>query len=120
MPAQALARIRLIRRERRGAERDRRLLEGTLKYRGDFCSVELLDLSAQGAFVTGPALPGLSDSVTINIDLPLGGGTVMISGRVRRVAMGSRALERAGGFGVEFTRFYSQAGQSSLRRYLAA
>lgn len=105
---------------RRTGYRDRRMLDATLKYRGEYMQVDLFDLSESGAYLVGPCTPTLADSVTINIELPHLACTVMITGRVRRVGLSSRALERQGGFGIEFTRFYTQVGQNSLEQYLAA
>ena len=123
MEAAPLARIPLARKpvnERRTKNRDRRLLEATMKYRGEFHHVEVRDLSLAGAFAVAPVIPGLADSITLNIDLPHMGGTVMITGRVRRVGLGSREFEREGGFGLEFTRFYSSVGQETLQQHLDA
>ena len=121
MDAAPLARIRLTRkptRERRTKGRDRRLLGATMKYRGQFHHVEVRDLSLAGAFAVAPVIPGLADSITLNIELPLTGQTVMITGRVRRVGLTNRALEQPGGFGLEFTRFYSHLGRQSLEQHL--
>jgi Tfp pilus assembly protein PilZ len=90
-----------------------------MKYCGDFLAVEVFNLSKRGAFVVANRVPELSDSVTLAIDLPQG-DSVMVSGRVRRVALGSRAISRPGGFGVEFTRFYTQVGRENLNQHLAA
>jgi Tfp pilus assembly protein PilZ len=120
IPAVQLALSSNVRRERRGGQRDRRLLEGTMKYRGDFAQVEIVNLSDGGAYVVANQTPELADLVTLNIELPCLGCSVMISGRVRRVAPGSRAIPRAGGFGVQFTRFYSRVGRDSLQQHLAA
>ena len=121
MEAAPLARIRLARKsikERRTRDRDRRLLEATMKYRGQFHHVEVRDLSLSGAYAVAGLTPDLADSVTLNIELPHLGGTVMITGRVRRVGLGSRALERQGGFGIEFTRFYTSVGRQTLQHHL--
>jgi hypothetical protein len=118
MNSHHLARVRHKRRNRRTADRDRRMLDGTLKYRGQFLEVELHNLSESGAFAVAPITPRLADLVTINIDLPELGRTVMITGRVRRVGLSSRALSLPGGFGIEFTRFYSQDGQKTLHEHL--
>ncbi len=118
-----IARLRLVRRparERRSSERDRRLLEGTIKYQGRFFPVEILDLSENGAFLSAPVLPEWSDSVTLVVCLPDGVNSVMVSGRVRRFGLGSRNQDRSGGFGVQFTRFFTRAGQESLHRHLVA
>jgi hypothetical protein len=122
--AQPLARIRLLQKkssERRGAQRDCRVLEATLKYAGRFCEVEVLDLSEGGAFVVAEdEVPCLADALTLAVELPDEGTSVLVIGRVRRVGLTSRELGRRGGFGVEFTRFYSDEGKRSLSRYLAA
>jgi hypothetical protein len=55
--------------DRRASMRDRRLLDGTLKYRGDYLGVEVVDLSEAGAFVQAPFTPELSDVVTLTIGL---------------------------------------------------
>ena len=107
-------------RERRAGHRDRRVLEGTMKYRGDFIPVEVIDLSENGAYLLAPIMPELCDIVTINIGLAGLGNSVMISGRVRRVALGSRVMSRPGGFGVQFTRFYTRVGRHSLQEHLVA
>ena len=73
-----------------------------------------------GWFSARSMVPEFADAVTLNIELPDLGCTVMISGRVRRVAPGSRELDRLGGFGLEFTRFYSGVGRDSLRQHLVA
>ena len=113
-------RTRSLRPERRDGERDRRLLDATMKYRGEFMKVELYDLSESGAYIVAPCMPAYSDSVTITIELFHLGATVMITGRVRRIDLSSRALERRGGFAIEFTRFYSTWGRDNLRQHLAA
>ncbi len=122
MKPRPLARLRLHKRRianRRTAERDRRLLDGTMKYRGQFHHVELRDLSASGAYAVAPVTPALTDSITLSIDMPHLGSTVMVTGRVRRVGLSSRALERAGGFAIEFTRFYTPVGRQTLGAHLA-
>lgn len=122
MKSQPIARLKLLRRparERRSSERDRRLLEGTIKYQGRFFPVDILDLSEGGAFLSAPVLPDWSDSVTLVVCLPDGVNTVMISGRVRRFGLGSRNQGRSG-FGLQFTRFFTSAGRESLRRHLVA
>jgi Tfp pilus assembly protein PilZ len=118
-----VARIRLAKRrarERRGAERDRRILEGTMKYQGQYMTVEVVDVSENGAYVVAPTMPEFSDCVTLSIGLPQLGGSVMVTGRVRRVAMSSRALSRPGGFGIQFTRYYTSTGKDTLHAHLAA
>lgn len=107
-------------RERRAGRRDRRVLEGTMKYQGDFIPVEVIDLSEHGAYVLAPIMPELCDIVTINIGLAGIGNSVMISGRVRRVALGSRVMSRPGGFGIQFTRFYTRVGRHALKEHLVA
>ena len=107
-------------RERRAGRRDRRFLEGTMKYRGDFIPVEVIDLSEHGAYLLAPIMPELCDIVTINIGLAGLGNSVMISGRVRRVALGSRVMARPGGFGIQFTRFYTRVGHHALQEHLVA
>lgn len=107
-------------RERRAGRRDRRVLEGTMKYQGDFIPVEVIDLSEHGAYVLAPIMPELCDIVTINIGLAGIGNSVMISGRVRRVALGSRVMSRPGGFGIQFTRFYTRVGRYALKEHLVA
>jgi Tfp pilus assembly protein PilZ len=106
--------------ERRDSNRDRRILEGTMKYMGEFLTVEVLNVSENGAYVVAPVMPSMTDSVTIAINLPELGGSVMVAGRVRRVTIGSRVLQRPGGFGIQFTRYYTPVGQSILREHLAA
>ncbi|HOX42346.1 MAG TPA: PilZ domain-containing protein [Myxococcota bacterium] len=122
--AQPLARIRLTHRQasdRRGSRRDRRVLDATLKYAGRFSEVEVLDLSERGAFVVADdEVPVLADTLTLAVELPEEGTSVLVVGRVRRVGLSSRELGRRGGFGVEFTRFYSDGGRRSLSRHLAA
>ncbi len=124
MHAAPLARIRLARQaraERRQGERDRRVLGATLKYAGRFSEVEVLDLSEGGAFVVAEdEVPALADALTLAVELPGEGTSVLVIGRVRRVGLTSRELDRRGGFGIEFTRFYSEAGRQSLSRHLAA
>lgn len=115
-----LARMRLqkrVVRERRASVRSRNLLEGTLKWAGQFVQVDITDLSESGAMVRCPVLPDFSDCATLSIRLP-DGGPVMVTGRVRRFALGSR--DSYGGFAIEFTRFYTQAGREMLREHLAA
>ena len=107
-------------RERRAGRRDRRVLEGTMKYQGDFIPVEVIDLSEHGAYVLAPIMPELCDIVTLNIGLAGIGNSVMISGRVRRVALGSRIMSRPGGFGIQFTRFYTRVGRHALQEHLVA
>ena len=110
----------LKRPERRLGERDRRLLEATMKYRGEFMNVELFDLSETGAYIVAPCVPAFAESVTLTVELVHLGATVMITGRVRRVGLSSRVLERSGGFAIQFTRFYSDWGRNNLRQHLAA
>lgn len=111
---------RTSRRDRRAGQRDRRLLNGTMKYRGEFVHVEVMNLSQAGAYVVATQTPALSDSVTLSILLPCCGSTLTVTGRVRRVGLGSRALSQPGGFGVQFTRFFSQVGREDLHHHLAA
>lgn len=108
------------RRERRAGGRDRRLLCGTMKYRGEFTAIEVMNLSEAGAYVVATQTPSLSDCVTLSIPLPCCGGGLTVTGRVRRVAPGSRALSQPGGFGLQFTRFFSSVGRTDLQRHLAA
>lgn len=103
--------------DRRLGQRDRQILDGIMKYRGEFMPVEILNLSDKGAFVVAPTVPALADAVTLTVDLPQLGMGVMVTGRVRRVTMGSRIFDCEGGFGVEFVRFYSPVGPSSLREH---
>lgn len=117
-----ISRVELVKRptkERRAGSRDRRLLDGTMKYRGEFTGVEVINLSQHGAFIQAPFTPELYDIVTLTIGLP-DSGSVMISGRVRRVSLHSKVLQRQGGFGIEFTRFYTTVGKSELGSHLAA
>jgi hypothetical protein len=119
----SISRVELVTRpakERRAGSRDRRLLDGTMKYRGEFAGVEVINLSEHGAYIQAPFTPELYDIVTLTIGLPDAGGSVMISGRVRRVSLHSKVLQRHGGFGVEFTRFYTSVGKSELGTHLAA
>jgi hypothetical protein len=44
----------------------------------------------------------------------------MVTGRVRRVSLSSKLLPKSGGFGVEFTRFYTRVGLEELKNHLAA
>lgn len=104
--------------ERREGNRDRRVLDATMKYQGAYSGVEVLDVSESGAFVVAGAVPNLSDTVTLALDLPSLGGSIMVSGRVRRVTMGSRIYKRDGGFGVQFTHFYSHSGEQLLRQHI--
>jgi PilZ domain. len=113
--------IRLPKRlghERREGQRDRRILDATMKYRGTFSGVEVRDVSQSGAYVVADAVPCLSDTITLALDLPTLGGSVLVSGRVRRVTIGSRIFERDGGFGVQFTHFYSHSGKDILHRHI--
>jgi Tfp pilus assembly protein PilZ len=105
-------------RERREGQRDRRILDATMKYQGAFSGVEVRDVSQSGAYVVADAVPCLSDTVTLALDLPSLGGSILVSGRVRRVTIGSRLYKRDGGFGVQFTHFYSYSGEEILRRHL--
>lgn len=121
MANRPIARIRLERKkvsERRSSGRDRRMLDGTMKYRGEFHHVEIHNISESGVWAVAPVTVGLSDCVTLNVDLPELGGTVMITGRVRRVGLSSRELDRQGGFGLQFTRFYTGAGKMVLKTHL--
>jgi Tfp pilus assembly protein PilZ len=114
--------IRLPKRlghERREGWRDRRILDATMKYQGIFSGVEVRDVSQSGAYVVAEAVPNLSDTVTLALDLPTVGGMVLVSGRVRRVTIGSRVNARDGGFGVQFTQFYSHSGKDILRKHLS-
>ena len=106
-------------RERRATHRDRRPLDATMKFCGAFTRVVIGNLSEGGAYIITPTLPALSDSITLNINLAAEGASVMVTGRVRRVALASKTLQSPGGFGVEFTRFYSPIGRLSLLRHLA-
>jgi len=108
------------RRNRRAGQRDRRLLSGTMKYRGEFTTIEVMNLSEAGAYVVASQTPALSDCVTLSIPLPCCGGGLTVIGRVRRVAPGSRALSQPGGFGLQFTRFFSSVGRADLQRHLVA
>jgi hypothetical protein len=107
-----------LRHERREGQRDRRILDATMKYQGAFSGVEVRDVSQSGAYVVAEAVPCLSDTVTLALDLPAIGGSVLVSGRVRRVTMGSRLYDRDGGFGVQFTHFYSHSGEEILHRHI--
>jgi len=123
MQASPIARLKLKRREqreRRMARRDRRILEATMKYQGNFVNIEVIDVSESGAYVIAPVLPEFADCVTLAIGLPEVGSSVMVSGRVRRVGLGSRALRQRGGIGIEFTRYYTATGRDCLKRHLAA
>jgi hypothetical protein len=91
-----------------------------MKYRGDYLPVEVVDLSAHGAYILAPIMPELCDIVTLNIGLAGIGNSVMISGRVRRVTLGSRLLCRPGGFCIQFTRFYTRVGRDALQQHLVA
>jgi Tfp pilus assembly protein PilZ len=106
-------------RERRAARRDRRVLGGTMKYRGQFMSVEILNLSSGGAYLVAPTVPDRADTVTIVLDLPLSDGPVMVAGRVCGMTLSSRTLDRPAGFGVRFTRFFTTLGQDCLQKHLA-
>lgn len=112
--------VRRSKRERRAGRRDRRVLEGTMKYQGDYISIEIIDLSEHGAYILAPIMPELCDIVTLNIGLVGVGNSVMISGRVRRVALGSRVMCRPGGLGIQFTRFYTRVGRHALKEHLVA
>ncbi|MBW1872876.1 MAG: PilZ domain-containing protein [Deltaproteobacteria bacterium] len=118
-----IARLNLKRKsikERRQTGRDRRILDGTMKYQGQYMHVEVANLSESGAYVIAAAMPELADCVTLSIGLPGIGSSVMVSGRVRRVALSSRALHRPGGFGIQFTRYYTSVGRNTLKDHLAA
>ena len=118
-----IARLKLNRKsikERRQAGRDRRILDGTMKYQGQFLQAEIADVSESGAYVVAAAMPELADCVTLSIELPGLGGSVMVTGRVRRVTLSSRALRRPGGFGIQFTRYYTSVGRNTLKDHLAA
>jgi hypothetical protein len=91
-----------------------------MKYQGEFIPIEIIDLSENGAYVLAPTMPELCDIVTLNIGLAGVGNSVMISGRVRRVALGSRVMLRPGGFGIQFTRFYTRVGRDALQEHLVA
>lgn len=122
METSSIARIRLAvkpRRERRTTSRDRRILEGTIKYQGCFFNVEVTDVSESGAYLVAPVVPEHADCLTLAIGLPALGKSVMVSGRVRRVGLGSRVQHRPGGFGIQFTRFFSRGGHDSLKEHLA-
>ncbi len=108
-----------LRHERREGRRDRRILDATMKYQGTFTDVEVKDVSQSGAYVVAEAIPCLSDTVTLALDLPSFGGSVLVSGRVRRVTVSSRLYERDGGFGVQFTHFYSYSGKEILCKHLS-
>ncbi len=121
MANRTIARIRLQRKEvadRRSSGRDRRVLDGTMKYRGEFHHVEIHNISESGVWAVAPVTVGLADSVTLNVDLPELGGSVMITGRVRRVGLSSRELDREGGFALQFTRFYTGEGKRVLKTHL--
>ena len=107
-------------KERRQTGRDRRILEGTMKYQGQYLQVEVADVSESGAYIVAAAMPELADCVTLSIGLPGIGGSVMVSGRVRRVGLSSRALRRPGGFGIQFTRYFTSVGRDTLKEHLAA
>jgi hypothetical protein len=107
-------------RDRRAGIRDRRILTGTLKYFGEFLPVDIQNLSETGAYLVGPAIPRLDDCLILTFDLPSADGAVMVAGRVRRVTLESRVLERPSGFGIEFTRFFSAPGRRLLQTHLAA
>jgi Tfp pilus assembly protein PilZ len=111
--------FRMFRRERRGTRRDRRVLGGTMKYQGQFMSVEVLNLSRGGAYVVAPTIPDQADTVTITLDLPLSDGPVMVTGRVCGMTLSSRSLDRPAGFGIRFTRFFTAVGQNCLEKHLA-
>jgi hypothetical protein len=95
-------------------------MDGTMKYQGEYISVEVIDLSEHGAYVLAPIMPELCDVVTLNIGLSGVGDSVMISGRVRRVTLGSRIMRRPGGFCIQFTRFYTRVGRHALKEHLVA
>ena len=123
MKSSPIARIRLAarsQRERRTTPRDRRILDGTIKYQGCFLNVEVTNVSESGAYVVAPVVPEQADCITLAIGLPSLGTSVMVTGRVRRVGIGSRVMHRPGGFGIQFTRYYTRVGHSSLKEHLAA
>jgi hypothetical protein len=109
--------MRFFQKERRSSSRSYTILEGTLKYAGRFVPVDITSLSESGAMVHAPLLPDYADTTSLVISLP-DGRKIMVSGRVRRFTPGDRHLP--GGFAIEFTRFYSSAGQQALRENLAA
>ncbi len=106
--------------ERRTGKRDWRILEGTMKYQGEYTQIEVINLSDNGAYVIAPCVPQLSDGVTLTIVFPGLGSSIMVTGRVRRVSPGSKVLQKLGGFGLQFTRFYTNAGLKVLNKHLTA
>ncbi len=123
MERKAIARLKLARkpvRERRSSSRDRRLMEGTMKFRGKFSEIEILDVSSSGALISSQELPDWQDTVAITFCLPESGETVMVTGRVCRFVPASRFQRRQGRIAVRFTRFFSRQGQQALSRHLAA
>ena len=123
MEKKAVARLKLVRkpaRERRSSQRDRRLLEGTMKFRGRFSEVEILDISSSGALLSTSDLPDWHDVVALTFSLPETGETVMVAGRVCRFVPQSRFQHRAARIAVRFTRFFSRTGSEALSRHLAA
>jgi hypothetical protein len=91
-----------------------------MKYRGEYMQIEISNLSEKGAYVVAPTTPHLDDGVTLVIEVPEHGMSFMVTGRVKRVGLGSRVLQRQSGFGIEFTRFYSSAGKSTLSNHIYA
>ena len=105
--------------ERRSSGRDRRILDGIMKYCGDFLPIELMDLSENGAYIHSPNItPSLLDSLTVSIDFPQLGCSVTVVGRVRRVGLGSREFDQKSGFGLQFTRYFTPVGQDMVRQHL--
>jgi hypothetical protein len=118
LPIARMPRNPLRRRERRANGRDRRVLTGTMKYQGQFFSVEVLNLSPDGAYLVSPIIPNMADSILLTIEFPDQGEAIMVAGRVRQLTLGSRLFDRPTGFGVEFLHFFTRAGQKSLQAHL--
>ncbi len=110
----------LPRRERRVSPRDGRKLHGTIKYRGNYKKVTISSLNEKGAYVIVDDVLHLGDGVCLSIRLPGEGETVMVTGEVRRVGLSSRIQNRPSGFGLAFTRYYTQMGKHSIERHLSS
>jgi hypothetical protein len=102
--------------ERRFHDRDLRVLDGTVKYHKEFHPIEILNLSTTGAYAIADFTPELTVRITLNIEFC--SGSTMVTGFVRRIGLSSLALHRQGGFGIEFTNFFTSYGQENLNHHL--
>jgi hypothetical protein len=69
----------------------------------DLRRAQLVDISAHGAFMFGPAYLALGARLELYIPLPDGGPLLIARGRVVR-----HDLEREGGYGVRFLPLYAE------------